>query len=211
MPSLKARTAAAMAVRAYLAEIGAVYIGEVYDYKRDSQSKVFWDWTLGYFDGRCAYCHTPSTSLPKGVKMTMEHLIEENQWQCGLHHPGNTVPACSACNGSRDTVKGGSRLTWEQHLHNLGKAKGWTPATIEKRRKLIQDFVKKGGYPELKPEEMAYLQTTARALYQDVIERVSSDVSGFVKIHKGRAVRVRKDPKTASARRRAESLIGENL
>lgn len=201
MPSLKARTAAAMAVRAYLAEIGAVYFGRVYDYKTDDLSKQAWEITQKHFGGRCAYCHTLATDLPKGVKMTTEHLIEENQWKCGLHHPGNTVPACSACNVSRDKAKDGSLISWQEHLQNLGKAKKWTAPAIEKRRKLIQDFVDKGGYPKITPQEMAYLQRTAQALYQDVLKRSSADVRGFVEIHGARAVRIKTPPKPATKKR----------
>ncbi len=194
-----------MAVRAYLAEIAAVYFGKVYDFKTDALSKQVWEITKAHFDGRCAYCHTPATGLPKGVKMTMEHLVEENQWQCGLHHPGNTVPACSACNGSRDKAKDGSRLTWEQHLVNLGKAKKWNAASVERRRKLIQDFVDKGGYPTITDEEMAYLQKTAQALYQDVIKRTSVDVRGFVEIHGERAVRISLKPKSAVPKKQSKT------
>jgi hypothetical protein len=86
-------------------------------------------------------------------------------------------------------------------LQNLGKAKKWTPATIDKRRKLIQDFVDKGGYPEITPEEMAYLQKTAQALYQDVIKRTSADVRGFVAIHGERAVRISAKIKEIGTRR----------
>lgn len=194
-----------MAVRAYLAEIAAVYIGKVYDYKTDAISKRLWELTQQYFGGRCAYCHTPAESLPKGVKMTMEHLIEENQWQCGLHHPGNTVPACSACNGSRDKALDGSRLTWEQHLRNLGEKKNWNASSIEKRRKLIQDFVDRGEYPAITEEEMAYLKRTAQALYQDVLKRSSKDVRGFVEIHGARAVRIKNPPKPAAKKQPSSS------
>jgi hypothetical protein len=189
MPSLRATIAAGSAVKAFLAEIASVYLGRVYDHKNDAWSKMFWEHTLAHFDHRCAYCHTPMASLPKGVKMTMEHLIEENQWRCGLHHPGNTVPACSACNGSRDKAKDGSRLSWQQHLRNLGKAKGWNASAIEKRRKLIQDFVDQGGYPEITPEEMDYLKKTAQALYQDILKRCTAGRRRFVEIHRADAVR----------------------
>ena len=192
MTSLRARLAAASAVRAFLADVGGVFLGKVYDVKTDSLSKKAWALTVAHFGGRCAYCHMPGNALPKGVKMTMEHLIEENQFQCGLHHPGNTVPACSSCNGSRDKAKDGSRLTWEQHLQNLGKAKKWKPATIERRRKLIQEFVDHSAYPEITPEVMAYLQKTAQALYQDVLKRCTAGTKGFVDIHGERAVRIKK-------------------
>jgi len=191
MPSLRARQAAASAVKAFLAEVAAVFLGKVYDHKNDGFGRKLWAITLAHFDNRCAYCLVPSTALPKGVRMTMEHLIEENQYQCGLHHPGNTVPACSACNGSRDKAFDGSRLTWQQHLQNLGKAKKWTASTIEKRRKHIQDFVDHGGYPKLTSEEMKYLQTTAQALYQDILKRSTAGAKGFIAIHGEVAVRVK--------------------
>ena len=122
--------------------------------------------------------------------MTMEHLVEENQWQCGLHHPANTVPACAECNGSRDKAIDGSRLTWEQHLENIGRRKGYTSSTVAARRKAIQSFLDGAGYPTIRPEEMAYLQTTAQALYQDILTRCTVGRKGFVKIHGEDAVRV---------------------
>lgn len=191
MPSLRARAAAANAVKAFLAEVAAVFLGQVYDHKRDPWGRKAWGIALNHFENRCAYCNMPAESLPKGARMTMEHLIEENQWQCGLHHPGNTVPACSVCNGSRDQAPDGSRLTWQQHLENLAKAKKWKASTVDKRRQRIQEFVDSGGYPVLTADEMKYLQTTAQALYQDILKRSTSGAKGFVKIHGEVAVRIK--------------------
>lgn len=198
MPSLRARQAAASAVKAFLAEIAAVYLGKVYDHKNDGFGRQVWTITVAHFNNRCAYCNTPADNFPKGVRMTMEHLIEENQFQCGLHHPGNTVPACSSCNGSRDKSPDGSRLTWQQHLCNLGKAKGWNAATIEKRRRHVQAFVDQGGYPTFTEEETKYLQTTAQALYQDILKRSTAGAKGFVAIHGEAAVRLPVRPRNKS-------------
>lgn len=191
MASAKARNAAASAVKAFLAEVASVYLGKVYDPKTDAVSKEAWKLTLKHFGDRCVYCNTPRDKLKRNVKMTMEHLIEENQWQCGLHHPANTVPACSECNGSRDKAVDGSRLTWEQHLANLGRKRGYTSSTVEARRKAIQSFIDSGGYPIITPEEMCYLQTTAQALYQDILIRCTAGRKGFVKIHGEDAVRIK--------------------
>lgn len=191
MASAKARIAAASAVKAFLAEVASVYLGKVYDPKTDALSKKWWAVAQEHFGNRCVYCNTPQENLKRNVKMTMEHLIEENQWQCGLHHPGNTVPACSDCNGSRDKAKDGSRLMWEQHLENLGRKKGYTSSTIEARRKAIQSFIDTSGYPIITPEEMRYLQATAQALYQDILTRCTSGKNGFLKIHGEAAVRVK--------------------
>lgn len=190
MPSLRARSAAANAVKAFLAEVAATFLGAVYDHKRDPWGRKAWAIALKHFENRCAYCNMAADSLPKGVRMTMEHLIEENQWQCGLHHPGNTVPACSTCNGSRDASPDGSRLTWQEHLKNLGKARKWKSSTVEKRRQRIQDFVDGGGYPVLKENEMTYLRTTAQALYQDILRRSTAGAKGFIEIHGEAAVRI---------------------
>ncbi len=188
MFSPRARAAAANSVKAFLAEVAATFLGEVYDHKKGWGGEV-WAKTLEYFEGRCAYCNMPAESLPKGVRMTMEHLIEENQWQCGLHHPANTVPACSTCNGSRDQSPDGSRLTWQQHLENLGKAKKWNASTVERRRQRIQEFVDGLRYPSITVEEMTYLRTTAQALYQDILRRSTAGAKGFTEIHGEAAVR----------------------
>ncbi len=194
MPSTLARNAAATAVRAYLAEIGSVYLGEVYDPKSDSFSEDAWTLTMSHFQQRCAYCNREGKSLPKGVKLTREHLIETNQWQCGLHHPANVIPACSQCNVSRDRSKDGSRVGWEEHLQNLGRKHGWTPATVEKRRQHIQGFIDQGSYPAITGEEMAYLRKTAQKLYQDVLALCVSGRRGYVAIHGEAAVRIKPAP-----------------
>ncbi len=112
----------------------------------------------------------------------MEHLIEENQFQCGLHHPANTVPACSECNQSRDKAVDGSRLTWEQHLKNIGNKKGYNRATIEKRRVAILTYFEGLDYPKLTTEESTYLQTTSRELYQDILKRCTLGTRGFLSL-----------------------------
>lgn len=203
MHSSLARKAAATAVRAYLAEIGSVYLGNVYDPKNDSVSEKAWTITMDHFRQRCAYCNREGNSLPKGVKLTREHLIETNQWQCGLHHPGNVIPACSQCNVPRDRSKDGSRVSWEEHLQNLGKKHGWTPATVEKRRLHIQKFVDEGGYPAITEDEMAYLRKTAQKLYRDVLALCVAGRRGYVAIHGEDAVRV----KLASAAKKPAKLL----
>lgn len=191
MFSSQARNAAATAVRAYLAEIASVYFGGVYDPKTDDLSKKAWNHTREFFQKRCAYCNREEKSLPKEVKITREHLIETNQWQCGLHLPGNVVPACSECNISRDLSEDGSHVGWEEHLQNLGKKHGWKAATVKKRRRRIQEFVEQGGYPLISEGEMDYLQETAQKLYRDVLARCVNGRAGYVAIHGEEAVRIK--------------------
>ena len=198
MPSQRARAAAGNAVKAFLADVASHYLGRVYDHKRSLWGKKIWAAILEIWDHRCAYCNTPQEQFKKGVFMTMEHLIEENRHQCGLHHPANTVPACSECNGKRDKDPDGDRLTWEQHLENIAKSKNYTRATLKLRREKIQEFFDKGGYPNVTEEEMAYLKKTANELYAEIMESCTRGTRGFLAIHKESVAIIRplKKPKT---------------
>ena len=195
MSSHLAKLAAGSAVRAYLAEIGSVYLGKVYDPKDDGEHRRWWEATVEHFDGRCVYCNTPEEKLPRGERITKEHLIETNRQQCGLHHPGNVVPACSVCNKSREKRRDGSWPTWEQHLQEIGKKHKLSDQTVEKRRKRIQQFIDSSGYPELTEEELAYLRRTAAAVHDDVLARCTADRRGFVAIHGEEAVKLSSRPK----------------
>ena len=184
MPSQRARAAAGQAVKAFLADVASHYLGRTYDHKRNPWGKKVWATILDMWDDRCASWNTPRNCFKRGVFMTQEHLIEENRHQCGLHHPGNTVPACSECNGKRDKTPEGERLTWEQHLENIAKEKRYTPATLKERREKIKAFFDTGGYPKISPEEMAYISKTANDLYVEILAACTKGTRGFLAIHK---------------------------
>jgi len=59
---------------------------------------------------------------------------------------------------------------------------------LDTSAKLLDSVMK--GYPIITPEEMNYLQTTAQALYQDILSRCTAGRKGFVQIHGEDAVRV---------------------
>jgi hypothetical protein len=51
-----------------------------------------------FFGGRCCYCGVEFSSTRPAVQ---DHLIPMNKADLGLHAWGNIVPACQACNASK--------------------------------------------------------------------------------------------------------------
>lgn len=119
MPNFRATFSANQSVRAFLAEIGGLYHkGKIYDHKRAGWGLEEWQDIVEKFEKKCIYCGQGDTPL------SVEHLIECNRFCGGLHHPGNTVPACSSCNNSRHAKNAKDRTSWQEHL----KSK-WTDKT----------------------------------------------------------------------------------
>ena len=86
--------AANTAVRAFLTKVGEHYLDRSYN---TGSGKGKDDWMRIkniVFKNKCAYCDTETESLQ------IEHLVKFNRTECGLHHPGNTVPVCKPCNTS---------------------------------------------------------------------------------------------------------------
>lgn len=191
---LRARFAGNQAVRAFLAEVGSLYFGTIYDHKR-GEGKIAWEAALKFFKGACAYCSTPTKNLPKNTSMTVEHLFENNQFSVGLHHPGNTVPACTACNHSRHAKKGGERTEWQEHLAARCIELGHGPKVAKKRQERIEKYLLNGPhpYPRLSEGEKTFLRESCASLYQEAMMLCAPRVEQFRAIAK---IKVRKQPKS---------------
>jgi len=72
MSHIKARFVGNHAVRSFLAEIGALYCGYIYNH-RAGKGAVAWAASLKYFDDSCAYCGTRRENLPRNTTLTIEH------------------------------------------------------------------------------------------------------------------------------------------
>ncbi len=170
MSHLKARLAGNQAVRSFLAEVGALYCGFIYNHHA-GKGKAAWEASLQYFDYSCAYCGTRRENLPRNTTLTIEHLIECNQFQVGLHHPGNTIPACQVCNNSRHPKKAGEAVGWVEHLLGRCEDLGHKAAVRKKRQEKIAAYMKSGPfpYPVLAVAEIEFLKKNAAELYQEAM------------------------------------------
>ena len=86
---------ATTALRIFLQEMGTAYDTErgfaPYDGKRDFQT------VRTFFGDRCCYCGAQLTT----GQIAQDHLVPMNKTNLGLHAWGNSVPACSPCNASK--------------------------------------------------------------------------------------------------------------
>ena len=187
MSHLKARFVGNQAVRSFLAEIGALYCGFIYNHHL-GKGKAAWSASLQYFYESCAYCGIRRENLPRNTALTIEHIIECNQFQAGLHHPGNTIPACQSCNNSRHPKKAGEAVGWVEHLAGRCEALGHKAAVQKKRQEKIDTYMTSGPcpYPVLSVEEVAFLKKSAAELYQEAMVLSVPRVQAFWKIAKMR-------------------------
>ena len=84
------------AVRMLLQDIGAVY-DEMRELKPYGGSKDFAT-VKDFFEDECCYC---GAAFGDGTRANQDHLIPINKTDLGLHAWGNVVPACQACNSSK--------------------------------------------------------------------------------------------------------------
>lgn len=171
----RARFVGNQAVRAYLAEIGGLYFRSLYDHK-EGPGKKAWAEAMEFFGNACVYCGTKESNLPRNTTMTLEHLVETNQFEVGLHHPGNTVPACKPCNNSRHPIANGQSTSWQDHL--ASRCKGLNEKTKNKRRQRIEEYIARGPnpYPQLTKKQIAFLKTACKSLYQEAMSLSNSRV-----------------------------------
>ena len=149
------------AVRAFLTKVGEHYLGHGFNIGSGKGKRIWAEIREEIFDSSCAYCGA------KDKKLTIEHLIMFNRAEFGLHHPGNIVPCCVACN-SRKKDSDGSYLNWEQHLKFLCEESGCEGDFAV--RKKIEDHHSQGQfkYPELTTEEGSAIKVIARSLYENI-------------------------------------------
>ena len=165
-PSDSANTA----VRSFLTKIGEEYYGQSYNTGSGRGKKVWLTIKEDEFEGCCAYCGEKTESV------SIEHLIMFNREQCGLHHPGNTVPCCRSCN---TRTKNDEKFyhDWETHLGAIIEEKGGSISELNKRKKRIRNHMDKWAYPNLSSDEENAIRAIAHSLYEGIQAEVSKSVS----------------------------------
>jgi len=155
-----ASDAANTAVRAFLTKVGEFYLGRSFN---TGSGKGKADWKRirdDVFKAECAYCGVTEQPLQ------VEHLLMFNRTEYGLHHPGNVVPCCKACN-KRERKKDKTYTTWQEHLQIVCEINNDTDLYLVRRTK-IEDSIKVEGYPSLDEKEQHAIRVIANSLYENI-------------------------------------------
>ena len=168
--------AANTAVRAFLTEIGRFYLNRSFNTALGPAKE---DWIRirdVVFDGKCAYCGKNDS------KLQMEHLIMFNRVGFGLHHPGNIVPACPACNSRSKNEN--IYNSWEQHLSFICERNNEKDKFMD-RWNNIKKHIDEGEYkyPDLSAEEKNALRIIASNLYESVKNEFDQAVKLFEELN----------------------------
>lgn len=155
--------AANTAVRAFLTQVGELYLGRSFNTGSGQGERDWRDVRENVFGSCCAYCGD------RQERLQIEHVIMFHRTEYGLHHPGNCVPVCASCNKrSKDTT--GRYLSWDLHLAAVGEARGHIPEAIAARKERIIQHMTRGEYalPALTEAERHSIRVIAAALYEHV-------------------------------------------
>lgn len=142
------------AVRAFLTKVGSLYWGKDFNVST-GEGKKTWERIKIEFSGSCCYCGKKTPDL------TMEHLIMFNRSEYGLHHPGNVVPCCKACN-KRGKKNNDETMSWREHLKSIAKN------DYDVRSRRIENHIKKYNYPNLTENEIKAIRVIAGSLYRNI-------------------------------------------
>ena len=85
-----------------------------------------------------------------------------NRNHCGLHHPGNIVPACKKCNSSRNR-----EASWKQHLEQICRKQNKI-SSFQKRLEKIKLHIQTEEYPKLDDYEVNAIKIIAESLYKNI-------------------------------------------
>jgi len=155
-----ASDAANTAVRAFLTKVGEFYLGRSFN-TGSGKGKADWERIRdSVFNGQCAYCGVSGQSLQ------IEHLLMFNRTEYGLHHPGNIVPCCKACN-KRERKEDKSYTNWQEHLEAVCNRQGES-ALAESRKQKIENSISDEGYPDLDDKEQHAIRVIANSLYENI-------------------------------------------
>ncbi|GAB3097168.1 HNH endonuclease signature motif containing protein [Lysobacter terrae] len=149
--------AANTAVRSFLTSVGEHYLGKRFNTASGS-GKATWEKIRKDFDDRCAYCSARDT-------MQIEHLIMFNRAEYGLHHPGNIVPVCKACN-KREKNDSARFVSWEAQL--AARCGGSATDAFRDRRAKILEHIERYEYPRLSDQEKHAIRVIAESLYENI-------------------------------------------
>jgi len=155
------------AIRAFLTKVGEHYLGHSFN-TGSGRGKALWlSIRDDDFNSSCAYCGE------RNDKLQIEHVLMFNRTEFGLHHPGNTVPCCKACN-KRERLEDKSYCNWEQHLKKVCKSRTEDHLFNSRKEKITANF-NKHGYPNLNINEQHAIQVIASSLYENI--KTESDKS----------------------------------
>jgi hypothetical protein len=146
------------AIRTFLTKVGEHYLGHSFN-TGSGKGKDF--------NSCCAYCGERSE------KLQIEHVFMFNRTEFGLHHPGNTIPCCKACN-KRERQKDKSYCNWEQHLKKICELRDENHLFNQRKEKITANF-KKHDYPNLNENEQHAIRVIAESLYENI--KTESDKS----------------------------------
>ena len=159
-----ASDAANTAVRAFLTSVGDYYLKGSFN-TVNGKGKKLWASIQQEFDNACAYCGSRE-------RLQIEHLVMFNRSEYGLHHPGNTVPVCKACN-ERKKDEENRYVTWPAHL--AIKCGGAETSLYYERKARIDAHIERYGYPQLSEQERHAIAVIAESLYENI--KAESDKS----------------------------------
>jgi len=155
------------AIRAFLTKVGEYYLGHSFN-TGSGKGKALWLSIRDVdFNSCCAYCGE------KHDKLQIEHVLMFNRTEFGLHHPGNTVPCCKACN-KRERLEDKSYCNWEQHLFKVCESRSEGNLFNSRKEKITENF-KKHDYPNLNVNEQHAIRVIAGSLYENI--KTESDKS----------------------------------
>lgn len=155
------------AVRAFLTKVGEYYLGHSFN-TGSGKGKALWMTIRDEdFGGSCAYCGEQSANLQ------IEHVLMFNRSEFGLHHPGNIIPCCRACN-KRERLEDKSYCSWEDHLKRVCERRNEIVQFEVRKQKIIENFCKHN-YPNLNTNERHAIRVIANSLYENI--KAESDKS----------------------------------
>lgn len=156
-----------LAVRTFLSEVGRKKWTDSID--EAHWRKILdehWEHIKNAFDHSCVYCgvREGSVKLRKGVKLEKDHLIPINKEACGLNHPGNMVPSCSACNNRYHN------LEWKEKLRRICAENEEERLFRTRMSKILSHPYK---YHRIQPSEKENIKKHAEQLYAKVVKEIS--------------------------------------
>ncbi len=168
--------AANTAVRAFLTEVGKLYLGHAFNIRSGKTKEIWRQIKEDEFKETCAYCGIASKQLQ------MEHLLMFNKYEIGLHHPGNIVPCCKKCNKRERKEKGSGFVGWEEHL-KVKCMENESTASFQARRSKINRHMKKWDYPKFSIEEEQAIHVIANSLFENVKTEFEKAHNLYIKLH----------------------------
>lgn len=155
------------AVRAFLTKVGEYYLGHSFNTGSGKGKNIWLSIRNEDFNSCCAYCGEQTQSLQ------IEHVLMFNRTEFGLHHPGNTVPCCKACN-KRERLEDKTYCDWEQHLRKVCSSRNESDQFEQRKQKILDNF-SKFNYPDLNQNEQHAIGVIANSLYENI--KLESDKS----------------------------------